>query len=756
MGIYPVIMCGGSGVRLWPASRPDLPKQFIPLVGERSSFQETVLRMLGVRGASELLVVAGARHAVVIEDQLRALGVEATLLLEPAARDSAPAIAAAAAWIARKDPAGLAVIVSSDHHVPDAAAFQDAAGRALIVAEEGWIVTLGVRPTEPSTAFGYIKPSGKTLAGAIAQVVEAFVEKPDRATASAYIAEGYLWNSGNFVASAATLLEELDRHAPEVSAAARAAIAGGAALGGRFYLGPEFAQAPKLSIDYAVMEKTDRAAVAPATFAWSDIGAWDAVKAASVCDSAGNTLIGDATLVDSANCLVRVSEGVRVGLVGVSDLAIVVEPGAVLVTHLGASQRVKQLSERMGAGAGLAQAREPADLPAWSGRLRGWLDATALPLWWSLGADHARGGFEEALDQAARPIDAPRRCRVQARQIVVYASAGGAGWPGPWRAAMDHGLRFLLTRYQRDDGLFRTLVNADGRVADDGANLYDQAFVLLALAAAFRMDPGQAQLPGLAERTLGRVRATFGRAVGGFREAGEPAFQSNPLMHLLESALAWIEAGGGAVWEALAREVADLALERLIDPATGAIEEYYTPLWAPTAAAGGRQVWPGHQFEWAWLLDRWARISGESEARTKARRLYEIGRAGVDAARSVAVDAMDERFTITDARARLWPQTERLKAALSQADGAVGAQRQAALDQAADAARGLWRYLETPTPGLWRDRLLPDGGFVEQPAPASSFYHIVGGILELSRFTEASLEAQTPSSGAPNLASAVL
>lgn len=731
MSVYAVIMCGGSGSRLWPASRPDRPKQFIPLIGERSSFQETALRVMGVRGAGELVVVAGARHAALIEAQLEALGLSATLLLEPEGRDSGPAIAAVAAWIAARDSEGLAVIVSSDHHVPDAVAFRSVADRALVVAEEGWIVTLGVQPTEPSTAYGYIKPGAAACNGAAAQVVEAFVEKPDAATAAGYIASGYLWNSGNFIASAATLMQELDRYAPEISAAARAAVEGAAVEGRTVRLGPAFADAPKRSIDFAVMERTDRAAVAPASFAWSDLGAWDAVRTASALDRAGNSLSGDVVLADAANCLVRAPAGVQVGLVGVSGLAVVVEPDAVLVAGLDSSQKVKGVAEAIGARPAHPPIADKLSLEAWAERYWLWFETSALPLWWSLGADHARGGFEESLDLAGRATAAPRRSRVQARQIFVYASAGAAGWAGPWRTAVDRSLSRFLDVYLKPDGLFRTLADADGAVLDEGPNLYDQDFALLALAAAFRLDPARRDLAAIAETTLDQLRAVFGCDGGGFREAGDPAFQSNPIMHLFESALAWAEAGGGPMWSALVDEIGHFALDRLIDPETGAIDEYYTAQWAPCGFEGARHVWPGHQFEWAWLLDRWLRQGGDAAAAPAARRLYYVGARGVDLAGSVAVDGMDDAFAITDARARLWPQTERLKAALVLAREAPGPERERLEADARDAAAGLWRYLETEVPGLWRDRMSPAGRFAEQPAPASSFYHLTGALLEL-------------------------
>jgi mannose-1-phosphate guanylyltransferase/mannose-6-phosphate isomerase len=732
MSVYPVILCGGSGTRLWPASRSERPKQFIPLVGELSSFQDTVQRVIAIRGANEPVILAGRRHAQAIDDQLSEIGVAATVLLEPEARDSGPAIAAACAWIALRDPEGLAVLVSSDHHIPDAAAFQGAANRALLLAEKGWIVTLGVRPTAPSTAFGYIKPSAQVLPGAIAHIVEAFVEKPDAATAADYIERGYLWNSGNFVAASATLLRELDRYAPDVARAARSAIASGQVLRpGLISLGPSFCRAPKISIDYAVMEKTDRAAVAHADFAWTDVGAWDAVKAVSPADGDGNTVNGDVRLIETTNCLARSIDGVKLGLVGVSDLAVVVERGAVLVTSLAHCQKVKALAEGF-AGDAPAAGAAPQALGRLAEQFRRWTDTSALPLWWSLGADHEHGGFHESLDQAGQPSSAQRRARVQARQIFVYASAGAAGWPVPWRAAVDHGYRYLQTHYRRGDNLYRARVTHTGEPLDETALLYDQAFVLLAMAALYGLDRDRSDLIFSAGALLDRIRASFAHPEGGFAEMGEHPYQSNPLMHLFESALAWIEAGGGEVWESLAREIAELAVGRLVDAKSGAMREYFGADWTPAKGPPGKVIWPGHQFEWAWLLDRWGRRSGDRRARSAALKLYAVGASGVDAQRSVAVGAMNESGVVTDARARLWPQTERVKAALGLTVGAPAERAMALARDAADAARGLWGYLETPVAGLWRDSSLPGGGYVVDPAPARSFYHIMGAVQALT------------------------
>jgi mannose-1-phosphate guanylyltransferase/mannose-6-phosphate isomerase len=725
MNIYPVIMCGGAGTRLWPASRPSRPKQFIPLTGPVSLFQDTVLRLQGVEGVRRLLVVAGRSHGPALAAQLNAVGAEAVVLLEPEARDSAPAMAAAAAWIAAEDPQGVAVVVASDHHIPDAAAFRAAVETAARHAQAGRIVTLGVRPSEPTSAYGYIRPLDDGHGGPVAPVA-AFVEKPDRATAERYLAEGYLWNSGNFIVTAATLLDELDRHAPEVAARAREGVAQAKPGAVGVELGEAFRKAPKISIDYAVMEKTDRASVLPVHLAWSDLGAWNSIHDALPKDADGNAASGEAVLVDARDCLVRAENGMLVAAVGVSDLAIVAERDAVLVCRIPHAQSVKTVVETLKTG-GRPQAdlaRAPASsLADESRRYRRWLFGAALPLWWTAGADHAGWGFQERLDLDGRPVREPRRARVQARQAYVYAAGGALGWAGPWRDAVAHAAEGLISRYRRPDGLFRTLAEADGAPADETAKLYDQAFALLALACARDVRPSA---DAEASAVLDVIESRLRHPAGGFREAGDQPFQSNPHMHLLEAALAWIEAGGGPRWLALADELVELALARFIDAEGGFLREFFDADWRPAPGPAGRVVEPGHQFEWAWLLARWARLNDDGtadRASEAARRLFQAGRRGVDPVRGVAIDALDDKLAVASPGARLWPQTERLKAALI-----LGEE-----PEALAAAAGLRRYLEVETPGLWRDKMGADGSFVDEPAPASSLYHIVAAVVELDR-----------------------
>ena len=358
--------------------------------------------------------------------------------------------------------------------------------------------------------------------------------------------------------------------------------------------------------------------------------------------------------------------------------------------------------------------------------LKGWLVQHAYPLWWRIGADQVLGGFHDALAMNGEPVAGDKRARVQARQAICYALAPGLGWDGPSSQATAHGLDFLSRRYRRADGLYRTRVSATGDAIGDDIDLYDQAFVLFALATTRRPEDGRAT--EAAEALLARL---LPHALGGFRDFDGETLRANPNMHLFEAALAWLEVGGGAMWKALAAGQARLALERLIDPENGALSEFFDADWGAPVSKARRQVEPGHQFEWAWLLMRWSLAEGDGEALAAALRLIDVGQqCGVDPARGVAIDTLDGALAPQRMSARLWPQTERLKAAVlaGRITGDAGCWA-----IAADAAATLTRYLAVPIPGLWRDRLEADGAFVEEAAPASSFYHIVMAILELDR-----------------------
>jgi mannose-6-phosphate isomerase len=356
------------------------------------------------------------------------------------------------------------------------------------------------------------------------------------------------------------------------------------------------------------------------------------------------------------------------------------------------------------------------DAAAW---YEAWLRDAALPLWASAGVDPVGGLFQETLSVEGRPVEAARRARSQARQVFVFATAFRAGFGVHWLDVAQAGWERFVGAYRRPDGLFINRVAADGGPLDTEADIYEQAFALLAMAALHAADPAAADLAAQAGRVLAALQDRR-VASGGFREGGPHPYQANCHMHLFESALAW-EAAGGPVWAALADEIAALATRRFIDPESGAIREFFDADWRAIGGEGGL-VEPGHQFEWAWLLDRWGHARGDDRALTAARRLFENGLKGVDPVREVAVNALWDDFSVRDGAARLWPQTEHLKAAVVLGDEAQGLR----------AARGLAQYLDVPVRGVWRDKLRADGTFVDEPAPATSFYHLMVAIQALT------------------------
>jgi mannose-1-phosphate guanylyltransferase/mannose-6-phosphate isomerase len=363
----------------------------------------------------------------------------------------------------------------------------------------------------------------------------------------------------------------------------------------------------------------------------------------------------------------------------------------------------------------------PAEMPtlaAAASWYEAWLRDAALPLWAGAGVDQQHGFFQEALTVEGRPHSAPRRFRAQARQVFVFASAAQAGYGKAFLPVATRGFEDLLRTYRRPDGLFINSVSADGAPLDKSVDIYEQAFALLAMAALHVADPSGGGHAVESARTLAALedRRVDG---GGFRESGQHPFQANCHMHLLESSLAW-EAAGASDWAALSDELAELALTRFIDPQAGTLREFFDSQWRPLTGEGGL-VEPGHQFEWAWLLERWGVARSEARARSAARRLFANGLRGVDPTRMVAMNALWDDFSVRDGAARLWPQTEHLKAALI-----LGEE-----DHALRAARGLAQYLDTPARGAWRDKLRVDGTFVEERSPATSLYHLLLAILEL-------------------------
>jgi mannose-1-phosphate guanylyltransferase/mannose-6-phosphate isomerase len=339
-------MCGGSGTRVWPESRETLPKQFIPLVGDTSTFQ-TTMAMLADPAFEKPIVVSNFDYRFLVADQLREIGAEADIVLEPVRRDSGPAVAVAAGLAARRSPDSIVVVLAADHVVRDQAGLVELCKTASEAAADGFIVTLGVKPDSPATGYGYLRPGAPISPGSNVLKLEAFVEKPDRETAQKYIDAGYFWNSGNFIFRADVMQQEIAHFEPGIAEAAEAAINGATTDLGFLVLNAEsFQRAPKKSIDYAVMEKTAKAALIPADIGWSDVGTWRAVWELSDRDASGNSIRGNALIMDSKNVHVR-SDDTLTTVVGVDDIIVVSTQDAVLVLSHEHGDQVKTLVDRL-------------------------------------------------------------------------------------------------------------------------------------------------------------------------------------------------------------------------------------------------------------------------------------------------------------------------------------------------------------------------------------------------------------------------
>jgi mannose/cellobiose epimerase-like protein (N-acyl-D-glucosamine 2-epimerase family) len=366
-------------------------------------------------------------------------------------------------------------------------------------------------------------------------------------------------------------------------------------------------------------------------------------------------------------------------------------------------------------------------------KLVAWLRDSAYPLWAEHGVDEQNGGFIETLGQNGTGLPHPRRARVHPRQIYAFAQATGFGWRGDATRIVARGMSFFSNSYLRSDGLFRTLAGVDGAPLDDRALLYDQAFALLGYSAAAVALDARADFERRAIALRNAIDAKLRAGEGAFHstESADDRIESNPHMHLLEACMAWAEIGEDPAWNDWTRRLVQLAVTKFIRPDSGALGEAFDRQLKPASGVAGRVIEPGHQFEWAWLLMR-AESRHPAALSDIALRLITIGEEyGVH--NQVAVNSLLDDFSVQDGSARFWPQTERLKAALLAAQ-MTG--KESYWEMAARAAQSMLPYLNTPVPGLWLDVQLATGELVDSPAPASTFYHLVGAISVLDKALE--------------------
>ncbi|MFC4726207.1 AGE family epimerase/isomerase [Glycocaulis abyssi] len=714
--ITPFILCGGAGTRLWPLSDALRPKPFLSLPSGRTMLAETALRLEGETRSdlrfSSLTAIGSARHGALLRAHLPA----ADLVLEPVARDSAPAVALAALLA---EPDALVLILPADHHIARPERFLDAIASGAEAAADGRIVVFGITPDHPATGYGYIRARE---AGAVRKV-EAFVEKPDLATARDYLASGeYFWNAGIFLFRADVMLGELEREAPSVLSAAREALAGATtdtAIDARIVARAAFAAAPAISIDYAVMEKTALASLVPADMGWSDVGDYAALSALSDADKDGNAVHGPAVMQDVTGSYIR-SEGPVIAVKGVEGLAIAATRDAVIVTRLDEAAGIKPL---------VSAAQTITDLSGEAaGWARNWLFDACLPLWARSAWDAGKGGFVESLTLEGAPQpERERRMRVIPRQIFAFSQAALLGWDkGEARRIAMLGLEYLDGPARASQGGWVHRLDRDGTPLDPRRGLYDHAFVILAGASAFQAF-GETRALELALEALDFMTSRMSDSSGeGFYdpEMAPDVRAANPHMHLLEACLALEAASGSADALDCARLCVDRFEDSFFHPASGAVIEYLHADWS--RGSGPWRTEAGHCHEWAWLLAEYEARTGHDLISWRRRLIGFADTKGRDRESGFVHNSVDTTGGIIDANRRLWPQLEMLRARLRHPETAAPGEAERLLESLRAT------YLADACQGGWMDAYDRDGAPLAKDIPASMLYHIMTAIGPLA------------------------
>ncbi|MBT1155348.1 mannose-1-phosphate guanylyltransferase/mannose-6-phosphate isomerase [Aminobacter anthyllidis] len=738
--IVSFVMSGGVGSRLWPLSREDNPKQFHDLSGDGSMLVKT-LKRLAARddGETPIYLIASERHAARVRADLAAIDLAGGgAIFEPTGRNTAAAVAIAALQTIKTYGDGVVLVVPSDHEISTQRQFWDTVERGVPAANAGRLVVFGIKPATPETGYGYIEVGGES--GDVADVTR-FVEKPDLATAEAYLAAGnFFWNAGIFLFKASAMRDAFLKHQPEIWQKAETAFkAATSDLSGVYMPLEAYQDIPSNSIDYAIMERTSGIAMVPASFRWNDLGSWQSLLDVSPSDKNGNVIVGDVVAIDCENSYLR-GEGRLLSAIGLKDVAIVSTSDATFVAPVSHSQNVKRIVEQLEKSGRLETKFTPAHgrviaNGAWRRRVQHWLMEETLPLWSTVGVDEQFGGFYEALGFDARPLAKPKRMRTMARQVYAFAVAKQRGWDGNADQLIDHGIRFMADKGRTDRGGWVRTLNPDGSVLDPIEDAYDHACVLLALAHAHRS--GNAEALGLATETFAFLdKHLEDERMTGFMESpdGEGVRRSNPHMHLLEAFLAWHAVTGDRAYLRRAARIIDLFRSHFFEVDSWTLGEFFDRDWHPAAGEKGQWTEPGHHFEWASLLVDFADKSGQKDLVAFGRKLYASAVAnGLNRATGLAYGAVSRQGLPLDNISRSWPQTEAIKAAVA-LDGTGGPDLKPEIE--ARVGR-LFRWHIDPAPqGLWIDQIDERGRSLAKEVPASIFYHLVTALTQYLDKTE--------------------
>ena len=730
--IVSFVMSGGFGSRLWPLSREDNPKQFHDLIGGGSMLRQTVRRLAARTADSDpIYVIAAERHFGQITAELAQLDLRGgRAVLEPMGRNTAAVVALATQVTLRDFGDDLTLVVPSDHVIRTDADFWATVEDAASPAATGSVVVFGIRPTHPETGYGYIEVEMDT--DGMVQDVARFVEKPDRETAETYVDAGtFFWNAGIFLFRASAMKEAFERFEPTIWSGVGAALASVRdEPGGEFLPEAQYGEIRSDSIDYAIMEKLNNISMVEARFSWSDLGSWQSLLEASDPGENGNVVVGNVVALGCERSYLH-STGGLISAVGLKDMVVVSTADAVLVAPIAESQSVKSVVEkldeigrrevRFSPGAGNA-----VETGSWVNRVRHWLFEETLPLWSTNGVDRVHGGFHETLGFDGLPKSNPKRMRTMARQIYVFSVAKLLGWDGPADELIAHGIDFINSHGRTHSGGWVRTFNPDGSVLDSTEDVYDHAFVLLALAHATK-----AGHPGAEE--LGRQTFDFLKdhleddTQRGYFETPERTNQrrSNPHMHLLEAFLAWYTVTGERLHLRRAVRVVDLFRDAFFDTDTWTLGEFFDANWIPEASERGQWTEPGHQFEWASLLVDFGNVTAQTDLLEHARKLYATGIAyGLNRTTGLAYNAVSRFGVPIDRMSRSWPQAEAVKAEIALRE--LGGTREREIE---DSVARLFRCHIDPAPkGLWVDVIDERGMGVSDDVPASILYHLVSAL----------------------------
>ena len=748
MKILPIILCDGSGTRLWPVSRTESPKQLQRLTGEKTMVIEMATRTRNHPECLPPAIICSERYADELEKQFADESIPLTAILtEPMGRDTAAAATCASLWaqalsdVSNSGSPDVLLLLPADHHIGNVEAFHKAISEISVAANLGWIATLGIIPSAPETGLGYIRRTDMKVAETSNYRVEWFVEKPDLATANGYLRSGdYLWNSGMFAFRPETLIDEIQKFAPDVFE--RSTIAFQDAQNATQhnetrrvnFQSQSFEQIPKISIDFAVMEKTDRATTLPSSIAWSDVGSWRAIYDIQNKDEAGNAISGDCLLHNSTHVLVRAEGGRIVTAIGLDNIAIVDTPDALLISSLDASQDVKVVHKKLGELNNPAAHKVPGlETPSlkmageWA---RDWLFQKAIPIWVTKGLDRVHGGAHEWLPTNGLPI-APvnKRLRVQAHQVYVFSQAALMGSKIA-EDAIAVPLDFLTTHGYLGSGRFAHLLGPGGNVVNSKNDCYDLAFVLYALAFALRVDDDPS-IRQVADAAISSLVSEFRHPSGGFLENLQndtSVRRSNPHMHLLEAALAWVELHGDERMANVADEIVELFYTNFFR--NGLLHEVFEDDLSSTigpTSMGASRIEPGHLCEWAYLLSRYRDVKGQGIQPVSTTIAF-AELFGKSPFTGLLLDGIGEDGAAEEnGTSRLWPQTEYIRYLLS-----IGGDRniQKALAHL-ELTKKYFLQIDGIENGLWTDTADASGVCIDSRAQTSSFNHIMTMMTEL-------------------------